>query len=164
LVALGGVYVGRHIEGELSFFAFIAFAVGVVWTSQAVVEINPPGASLLWIGSAVYGPAEIGQSRHTQYEGIDCKFLNVTSWQPSAIAMLLTTGQVLLLLALLFFFLDLLGLLFFLHGLGRFLLGGFLGILAFTHRIHPIIGLLLIVPGSAVNGVPAAMCNAGQYA
>ena len=35
LIALGGVYVGRHIEGELSFFAFIAFAVGVVWMSQA---------------------------------------------------------------------------------------------------------------------------------
>jgi hypothetical protein len=35
LKALGGVYVGRHIEGELSFFAFIAFAVGVVWMSQA---------------------------------------------------------------------------------------------------------------------------------
>lgn len=35
LMALGGVYLGRHIEGELSFWAMIAFAVGVVWLSQA---------------------------------------------------------------------------------------------------------------------------------
>lgn len=35
LTGLGGVYVGRHIEGELSFYAFIAFAVGIVWLSQA---------------------------------------------------------------------------------------------------------------------------------
>jgi hypothetical protein len=35
LMALGGVYVGRHIEGEMSFYAFIAFAIGVVWLSQA---------------------------------------------------------------------------------------------------------------------------------
>jgi hypothetical protein len=35
LIALGGVYIGRHIEGEMSFYAVIAFAVGVVWTSQA---------------------------------------------------------------------------------------------------------------------------------
>lgn len=35
LMALGGVYIGRHIEGDLSFYAVIAFAVGVVWTSQA---------------------------------------------------------------------------------------------------------------------------------
>jgi ABC-type uncharacterized transport system permease subunit len=37
LVGLGGVYVGRHIEGELSFYAFIAFAIGIVWLSQAPV-------------------------------------------------------------------------------------------------------------------------------
>jgi hypothetical protein len=36
--------------------------------------------------------------------------------------------------------------------------------LAFTHRIHPVIGSLLVMPGPAVNGVPAAMCNAVQYA
>lgn len=35
LMALGGVYIGRHIEGEMSFYAVIAFAVGVVWLSQA---------------------------------------------------------------------------------------------------------------------------------
>lgn len=35
LMALGGVYVGRHVEGEMSFYAFIAFAIGVVWLSQA---------------------------------------------------------------------------------------------------------------------------------
>ena len=37
LVDLGGVYVGRHIEGELSFYAFIAFAVGIIWLSQAPI-------------------------------------------------------------------------------------------------------------------------------
>jgi hypothetical protein len=35
LMALGGVYVGRHVEGEMSFYAFIAFAIGVVWLSPA---------------------------------------------------------------------------------------------------------------------------------
>lgn len=35
LMALGGVYVGRHVEGEMSFYAVIAFAVGVVWILQA---------------------------------------------------------------------------------------------------------------------------------
>lgn len=35
LMALGGVYVGRHIEGNMSLYAVIAFAVGVVWISQA---------------------------------------------------------------------------------------------------------------------------------
>lgn len=35
MMALGGVYLGRHIEGEMSFWAMIAFAVGVVWFSQA---------------------------------------------------------------------------------------------------------------------------------
>ena len=35
LMALGAVYVGRHLEGDMSFYAFIAFAVGVVWLSQA---------------------------------------------------------------------------------------------------------------------------------
>lgn len=35
LTALGGVYVGQHIEGKLSFYAFIAFAVGIVSLSQA---------------------------------------------------------------------------------------------------------------------------------
>jgi hypothetical protein len=35
LTALGGVYVGRHIEGNMSLYAFMAFAVGVVWLSQA---------------------------------------------------------------------------------------------------------------------------------
>jgi hypothetical protein len=37
LTALGGIYVGRHVEGEMSFYAFIAFALGVVWLSQAPV-------------------------------------------------------------------------------------------------------------------------------
>jgi len=35
LTGLGGVYVGQHLEGALSFYAFIAFAVGIVWLSQA---------------------------------------------------------------------------------------------------------------------------------
>lgn len=35
LTALGGVYLGRHIEGNMSLYAFMAFAVGVVWLSQA---------------------------------------------------------------------------------------------------------------------------------
>lgn len=35
LTGLGGVYVGQHIAGELSFWAFIAFAVGLVLLSQA---------------------------------------------------------------------------------------------------------------------------------
>jgi hypothetical protein len=35
LTALGGVYVGRHIEGNMSLYAFTAFAVGIVWLSQA---------------------------------------------------------------------------------------------------------------------------------
>ena len=35
LTGLGGVYVGQHIQGELSFYAFIAFAVGIVCLSQA---------------------------------------------------------------------------------------------------------------------------------
>jgi ABC-type uncharacterized transport system permease subunit len=55
LTGLGGVYVGQHIAGELSFWAFIAFALGVVLLSQAptialrervrALEAKPNGGS-----------------------------------------------------------------------------------------------------------------------
>lgn len=35
LTGLGGVYVGQHIAGELSFWAFTGFAVGIFLLSQA---------------------------------------------------------------------------------------------------------------------------------
>ena len=37
LMGLGGVYVGQRIEGEMSMSAMIAFAIGIIWLSQAPV-------------------------------------------------------------------------------------------------------------------------------
>ena len=36
LMGLGGTYIARHIEGgNLSNFAVVGFAIGIVWVSQA---------------------------------------------------------------------------------------------------------------------------------
>lgn len=37
LMGLGGMYIGRRIEGDLSIAAIVAFAIGIVWLSQAPV-------------------------------------------------------------------------------------------------------------------------------
>jgi len=35
LMGLGGVYVGQRIEGDLAMPALVAFAIGIIWLSQA---------------------------------------------------------------------------------------------------------------------------------
>jgi len=37
LMGLGGMYIGQRIEGELSTAAIVAFAIGIIWLSQAPV-------------------------------------------------------------------------------------------------------------------------------
>ena len=37
LMGLGGMYIGGRIEGDLSMAAIIAFAIGIIWLSQAPV-------------------------------------------------------------------------------------------------------------------------------
>ncbi|UVW29558.1 hypothetical protein [Massilia sp. H6] len=37
LVGLGGIYIGHRIEGEMSMIAIVAFAIGIIWLSQAPV-------------------------------------------------------------------------------------------------------------------------------
>ncbi len=37
LMGLGGVYLRQRIEGEMSMPALIAFAIGIIWLSQAPV-------------------------------------------------------------------------------------------------------------------------------
>jgi len=37
LMGLGGMYIGRRIEGDLSMAAIVAFAIGIIWLSQAPV-------------------------------------------------------------------------------------------------------------------------------
>ena len=37
LMGLGGIYIGQRIEGEMSMSAIIAFAIGIIWLSQAPI-------------------------------------------------------------------------------------------------------------------------------
>jgi hypothetical protein len=37
LMGLGGIYIGQRIEGEMSMTAITAFAIGIIWLSQAPV-------------------------------------------------------------------------------------------------------------------------------
>jgi hypothetical protein len=36
-MGLGGIYIGQRIEGEMSMTAITAFAIGIIWLSQAPV-------------------------------------------------------------------------------------------------------------------------------
>ena len=37
LMGLGGIYIGQRIEGEMSMSAITAFAIGIIWLSQAPI-------------------------------------------------------------------------------------------------------------------------------
>jgi hypothetical protein len=37
LMGLGGIYIGQRIEGEMSMTAIVAFAIGIIWLSQAPI-------------------------------------------------------------------------------------------------------------------------------
>ncbi|MBD8657823.1 hypothetical protein IFT68_19610 [Oxalobacteraceae sp. CFBP 13730] len=36
-MGLGGIYIGQRIEDEISMTAIVAFAIGIIWLSQAPV-------------------------------------------------------------------------------------------------------------------------------
>jgi len=38
-MGLGGIYIGQRIEDEISMTAIVAFAIGIIWLSQAPVVV-----------------------------------------------------------------------------------------------------------------------------